>query len=235
MRTHIRMHFEKRTNELQEENFISCILEDDDGSRRVAEMRTMADLPRVILENPTLSALLAEGAADCTEQPLSCHFCPFVTPYRANLAKHLAVVHKVGLDAKLTQDLQALLESHVIGSAAEPPASTESERHDPVENGNPVSSPPLPAIKLEPEVKLEVEEVDDKTRTSSSVPHSPSEETPKTEATSNGNTTGTNGPDIQRYCKACNITFSYTESFLAHKRFYCTKPESTTPPETAVQ
>ncbi|KAG0729206.1 Zinc finger protein ush [Chionoecetes opilio] len=234
MRTHIRMHFEKRTNELQEENFISCILEDDDGSRRVAEMRTMADLPRVILENPTLSALLAEGAADCSEQPLSCHFCPFVTPYRSTLAKHLAVVHKVGLDAKLTQDLQAILEGHAMASAAEPPTTTEPERHDPVENGNPVSSPPLLAIKLEPEVKLEVEEVDEKNQTSS-MPHSPSEESAKTEATSNGSPTSTNGPDIQKYCKACNITFSYTESFLAHKRFYCTKPESTTPPETAVQ
>ncbi|XP_063867684.1 zinc finger protein ush-like isoform X1 [Scylla paramamosain] len=231
MRTHIRMHFEKRTNELQEENFISCILEDDDGSRRVAEMRTMADLPRVILENPTLSALLAEGAAECTDQPLSCHFCPFVTPYRASLAKHLTVVHKVGIDAKL----QALLEGQAMGSVADAPATPETERHDPVENGNPVSSPPLPAIKLEPEVKLEVEEVNDKTRTFSSMPHSPSEETSKAEATSNGGTTSTNGPDIQRYCKACNITFSFTESFLAHKRFYCTKPESTTPPETAVQ
>ncbi|XP_050734224.1 zinc finger protein ush-like isoform X3 [Eriocheir sinensis] len=234
MRTHIRMHFEKRTNELQEENFISCILEDDDGSRRSAEMRTMADLPRVILENPTLSALLAEGAADCSEQPLSCHFCPFVTPYRTNLARHLAVAHKAGLDAKLTQDIQALIEGHVMNSAAEPPAASESEKHDPVENGNPVSSPPLPAIKLEPEVKLEVEEVEEKTRTPS-VPLSPAEENSKAEATSNGGTAGTNGPDIPRYCKACNITFSYMESFLAHKRFYCTKPESTTPPETAVQ
>ncbi|XP_042206989.1 zinc finger protein ush-like isoform X2 [Homarus americanus] len=232
MRTHIRMHFEKRTNDLQEENFISCILDEDDGSRRAAEARGVADLPRVILENPTLSALLAEGAADCSDQPLSCHFCPFVTPFRNNLARHLALVHKVGFDAKLTQDLQALLEGHVMG-ATEASATGESERHDPVENGNPVSSPPLPAVKLEPEVKLEVDE-DDKGRIVPSTPHSPKDEESTPEVPTSGSASS-NGADVPRYCKACNITFSYIESFLAHKRFYCSKPESNTPPETAVQ
>ncbi|XP_071552949.1 zinc finger protein ush isoform X3 [Panulirus ornatus] len=233
MRTHIRMHFEKRTNDLQEENFISCILDEDDGSRRAAEARGVADLPRVILENPTLSALLAEGAADCSDQPLSCHFCPFVTTFRNNLARHLAVVHKVGFDAKLTQDLQALLEGHVMNSS-DTPASGESERQDPVENGNPVSSPPLPAVKLEPEVKLEVEEGDDKGRTAQTTPHSPVGDDTAPEVPSSGSSSNSSA-DVPRYCKACNITFSYMESFLAHKRFYCSKPESSTPPETAVQ
>nr|XP_045597295.1 zinc finger protein ush-like isoform X1 [Procambarus clarkii] len=233
MRTHIRMHFEKRTNDLQEENFISCILDEDDGSRRAAEARGVADLPRVILENPTLSALLAEGAADCSDQPLSCHFCPFVTPFRNNLARHLALVHKVGFDAKLTQDLQALLEGHVVESS-EASTTGESERRDPVENGNPVSSPPLPAVKLEPEVKLEVDEGDDKINTAPTTPHSPTDNETIPEVTSSGSTSN-NGAEVPRYCKTCNITFSYTESFLAHKRFYCSKPESNTPPETAVQ
>ncbi|XP_069988315.1 zinc finger protein ush isoform X3 [Penaeus vannamei] len=235
MRTHIRMHFEKRTNDLQEENFIACILEDDDGSRRGAESRGVADLPRVILENPTLSALLTEGAAaDHSDQPLSCHFCPFVTPYRSNLARHLALAHKVGFDAKLTQDLQAILESRVRAASDAPPA--DAERQEPVENGNPASPPPLPAIKLEPEVKLEVEEGEDKVRSGPTTPHSPAEDTPSAEAggAASGETNG-NGADIPRHCKACNITFSYLESFLAHKRFYCSKPESNTPPETAVQ
>lgn len=232
MRTHIRMHFEKRTNDLQEENFIACILEDDDGSCRAAEAKGVADLPRVMLENPTLSALLAEGAAaDRAEQPLSCHFCPFVTPFRSNLARHLALAHKVGFDAKLTQDLQALLENRVRGSTEMP--TTEPEPPNPIENGNPVSPPPLPAIKLEPEVKLEVEDNDEKGRTGATIPHSPlndiKSEIPDSASSNN------NGTDTPRHCKACNITFSYLESFLAHKRFYCTKPESSTPPETAVQ
>ena len=232
MRTHIRMHFEKRTNDLQEENFIACILEDDDGSGRAAEARGIADLPRVILENPTLSALLAEGAAaDRSEQPLTCHFCPFVTPFRSYLARHLALAHKVGFDAKLTQEIQALLENRVRGATEAP--TTEPEPQNPVENGNPVSPPPIPAIKLEPEVKLEVEDTDDKGKTGLAVSHNPVDEIKReiSESTSPNN----NSTDTPRHCKACNITFSYLESFLAHKRFYCTKPESTTPPETAVQ
>ncbi|KAK4305101.1 hypothetical protein Pmani_022977 [Petrolisthes manimaculis] len=237
MRTHIRMHFEKRTNDLQEENFISCIVEDDDGSRRAAEARGVADLPRVILENPTLSALLAEGGGECSDQPLTCHFCTFVTPFRTTLARHLAFAHKVGLDAKLTQDLQALLEGHaavahdasVSGSG---PSPSETKRQDAVENGNPVSSPPLPAIKLEPEVKIEVEEVDDKPQPPQTSPHSSPNDVAPSEVPGQS---GTSEGDITRYCKTCNITFSYTESFLAHKRFYCSKPESSTPPETAVQ
>ncbi|XP_069949029.1 zinc finger protein ush-like [Cherax quadricarinatus] len=232
MRTHIRMHFEKRTNDLQEENFISCILDEDDGSRRAAEAQGVADLPRVILENPTLSALLAEGVAECSDQPISCHFCPFIAPYRSNLARHLALVHKVGFDAKLTQDLQALLEGHVAAST-EASSTEDAERRDPVENGNPISSPPLPAVKLEPEVKLEVEEFEDKIHTTPTNPHSPMMDNESTtEVAGSGSSSGA---DVPRYCKACNITFSYTESFLAHKRFYCSKPESTTPPETAVQ
>ncbi|XP_066963740.1 zinc finger protein ush isoform X2 [Macrobrachium rosenbergii] len=232
MRTHIRMHFEKRTNDLQEENFIACILEDDDGSCRAAEARGVADLPRVILENPTLSALLAEGAAaDRAEQPLSCHFCPFVTPFRSNLARHLALAHKVGFDAKLTQDLQALLENRVRNSAEAP--AVESEPQNPTENGNPVSPPPLPPIKLEPEVKLEVEDSDDKGRSGPALSRSPVEDI-KSEISESASSNN-NGKDTPRHCKACNITFSYLESFLAHKRFYCTKPESSTPPETAVQ
>ncbi|KAK7067510.1 hypothetical protein SK128_014129, partial [Halocaridina rubra] len=233
MRTHIRMHFEKRTNDLQEENFIACILEEEDGSSRAAEARGVADLPRVILENPTLSALLAEGAAaDRSEQPLKCHFCPFITPYRINLARHLALAHKVSFDAKLSQDLQAMLESRIRGSTET--SAVEPESSHPVENGNPVSPPPLPAIKLEPEVKLEVEDCDDKVRSVASLPpHSPMNEV-KSEI-SDSSSPNNNGTDTPRYCKACNITFSYLESFMAHKRFYCTKPESTTPPETAVQ
>lgn len=31
MRTHIRMHFDKKTNDFNEENYISCILDEDNN------------------------------------------------------------------------------------------------------------------------------------------------------------------------------------------------------------
>ncbi|CAL4138796.1 unnamed protein product [Meganyctiphanes norvegica] len=243
MRTHIRMHFEKRTNDLQEENFIACILEDEDGFRRGGESRSIADLPRVILENPTLSALLANDASVSThtEQPMSCHFCPFATHNRGDFIRHLALMHKVDF----TPQLQAILQRQVSPNQDDNTIQTQpsgQESQDFLENNTAISPPPMSAIKLEPEVKLEVDE-DELAKSNSSSPslsHQLEDDRLSSSAASSDVTKANSGcsieqQDVERYCKACNITFSYLDSFQAHKRFYCTKAESTTPPETAVQ
>ena len=250
MRTHIRMHFEKRTNDLQEENFIECILEDNDRRFRMnnsqdPRMGNLSSQQQALLENPALAAILSNSTkslVEMSEPPLSCSICPYVTTNRQAFIKHLALVHKLGVELKKFLDSQS-----------ENSASNEKseQRENSGGSSSARNSPPMVDVKLEPEVKLEVtepeeevtlstasqckspEEKDKTSRNDSSTSRSscsPSEET-------NGPTPSTSvetNPPLHR-CHDCNISFSYTDSFMAHKRYYCNRQQSNTPPETTVQ
>ncbi|XP_050685402.1 zinc finger protein ush isoform X2 [Leptidea sinapis] len=127
MRTHIRMHFRDKPADLQEESFISCVVEDD--SREAS------------------SPSPAGG-----ERVHRCGSCAYTSTYRGNVVRHARLVH-----------------------AADDP---EPERMSPAPA--PVAPPAL--VKKEPELD---------------------EETPN-------------------YCKSCNISFKYVNTYKAHKQFYCT-------------
>lgn len=290
MRTHIRMHFEKRTNDLQEENFIECILEDDDRRYRMInshEMRmNLSEHQQALMENPALAAaiLSSSGApmSDAVEPPLSCTICSFVTPHRATFIKHLALVHKLGVQIK------NFLDCHTGSSSTE--SKNLSDSVDSHENGggaaaSNTSSPPLSAVKLEPEVKLEVPDMEEDVQMRSSSkspchdgsggeasrnatpsPHGRATSTsPVAKSVPNGlpmlvaavagglssstvagsvassvrvtgaNPSIPNHAEMIHHCDSCDISFSYLDSFLAHKRFYCRSGQSNTPPETIVQ
>ncbi|KAB7494933.1 Zinc finger protein ush [Armadillidium nasatum] len=176
MRTHIRMHFEKRSNDLQEESFIACILEDEDQRVRSSnvsnEARKMIESTRILLENTAFSTLLGDGAAlsEQVEPPLTCIYCPFITPSRTTLLQHLTIVHKIVQEFEMGQEED------------EPSARSGSES-----DSKPSSSPLIP----------------------------------------NGSSSC--------YCQICKVSFSLLETYVAHKRFNCARPESRTPPETTVQ
>ena len=182
MRTHIRMHFEKRTSELQEENFISCILEQNDNRVDARDEESIAALDpqtkrilettKLMLENSALASLFR---ADNDSTDISCCFCAYKGSSKADLFRHIAASHKLGSDSDAGSD------------------------------ENMPESPPH--IKLEPEVKIEVQDE------------------------ISGKTNGQNGG----YCNTCDITFTMRDSYIAHKRLYCTQGSSRTPPETTVQ
>ncbi|XP_047507361.1 zinc finger protein ush isoform X1 [Pieris napi] len=121
MRTHIRMHFREKPSDLQEESFISCVLEDD-------TRETTSPSPGV------------------GERIHRCGSCAYTSTYRGNVVRHARLVH-----------------------ATEDP---EPEETTPI---------PPADIKKEPEID---------------------EDTPN-------------------YCKSCNISFKYVNTYKAHKQFYC--------------
>ncbi|CAG9567529.1 unnamed protein product [Danaus chrysippus] len=119
MRTHIRVHFREKPSDLQEESYISCVLEEE--------------------SRESTSPAPAAG-----ERVHRCSSCAYTSTYRGNVVRHARLVH-----------------------ADEP----EPDR----------TSPP-PDIKKEPDVD---------------------EDTPN-------------------FCKSCNISFKYVNTYKAHKQFYCT-------------
>ncbi|XP_037976949.2 zinc finger protein ush isoform X2 [Plutella xylostella] len=122
MRTHIRMHFNKKPADLQEETYIACVVEDD--SREATSPSPAAG-----------------------ERVHRCSSCAYTSTYRGNVVRHARLVH----------------------------ATEEPEEE--------TSPTPTPDIKKEPETELE--------------------ETPN-------------------YCKSCDISFKYVNTYKAHKQFYCT-------------
>ena len=167
MRTHIRMHFEKRTNDLQEENFIECILEDDDRRFRMnnsinsQEMRrNLSDHQQALLENsPLAAAILSNGGPmlpDAVEPSLTCTICPYATNHRESFINHLALVHKLGVE------LKNFLESQAGPSKSQDATDApENNNNNSSSSSVPGSSPPISTFKLEPEVKLEVPDTEE--------------------------------------------------------------------------
>lgn len=77
MRTHIRMHFDKKTNDFNEENYISCTLDDDNAETIVA-------LPSVSLPNQSSSPENAQTAA-ITQTTHHCEKCSYSSTFKGNL------------------------------------------------------------------------------------------------------------------------------------------------------
>ncbi|XP_033208044.1 zinc finger protein ush [Belonocnema kinseyi] len=128
MRTHIRMHFEKRGTDLQEENYITCVLDDE--------------------------------TTTATPEP-----APAVTPE------------------------EVPVETQVNG---------KSERKS---SPQPQQNPPQPPASQTPTGAGKVKQE--------------REDTPPPEESLDPSKTG------PRYCRSCDISFTYLSTFIAHKKFYC--------------
>ena len=243
MRTHIRMHFEKRTNDLQEENFIECILENDDRRFRMGnsqEMRmNLPDHQQALMDNPALAAAILSNSAaamsETTDPPLSCTICPFVTPHRASFIKHLALVHKLGMELKNFLEKQTGLQQL---------SNDLNESHDSAKSALIRNSPPLVSVKLEPEVKIEVNDAEDDNAAALLQSESPNIYDKSSRLSSPTSRTlqspsygpSTSGPhEPLHHCHGCNISFEKESSYATHRSFYCKRQQSNTPPETTVQ
>lgn len=83
MRTHIRMHFDKKTNDFNEENYISCTLDDENTEATVATAAPTTPLPL-----PTVSNQISSPD---NSQPLPvgqihhCDKCSYTTTFKGNL------------------------------------------------------------------------------------------------------------------------------------------------------
>ncbi|PSN40344.1 hypothetical protein C0J52_17062 [Blattella germanica] len=94
MRTHIRMHFEKRTTDLQEENFITCII-GDEGALGSQQQPIVVPPPDVPVITPEVQ--IAEGGeGGRTEKLHFCDLCNYSSTYKGNVVRHHRLVHLHG-------------------------------------------------------------------------------------------------------------------------------------------
>ncbi|XP_019867169.2 zinc finger protein ush isoform X2 [Aethina tumida] len=84
MRTHIRMHFDKRSPDLQEEKYISYILEDD--GTNTMEVNVAPNVPAVSIERPV------SPAAELP--PIVCPKCPYTSSSKSSILRHIKQVHE---------------------------------------------------------------------------------------------------------------------------------------------
>ncbi|KAL7298685.1 hypothetical protein TKK_0008446 [Trichogramma kaykai] len=147
MRTHIRMHFEKRGADLKEEKYITYVLEDD---------VTIPTQPE-----PVLVATPEEVSADAQQQQQQLN----------GKSSEPGVIRKSPLPITTTSN-NSPATSPTVSPA---PGKIKQEREE---------TPPLP-------------------------PPSPAEES--LDVTKSG----------PRYCRSCDISFTYLSTFIAHKKFYC--------------
>ncbi|KAE8741618.1 hypothetical protein FOCC_FOCC012820 [Frankliniella occidentalis] len=235
MRTHIRMHFEKGLPDLQEENYITCVMEDD------AAIPAPIPVPAPLATPPTPPAHMSSltttteasslpgsgsaGRSDADKQ-FNCDYCSYTTLDKNNLRHH--VKHAHGRSS----------EENALPTSLNPSSTSDDQRPPNALNGaNRVKVKQEKQdeefkrieefkVKEEPIFVNDVEErssiraspllLEDSKASLQSV-----EDISRDEIVSaNNNKTG------PKYCKTCDIKFTLYDSFMTHKKFYCTRSES---------
>lgn len=187
MKTHIRMHFDKRSPDLQEEKYISYILEDDNIGTGM-EVAIAPNLPQEDVPNsPSL---------DTRPEPHHlCPQCPYSSPYKANVVRHIKLVHEVNMEDTLSNG------EDKGGNKNMPQLEEEEEiivKKEAMEPEVIIAQVEGATIKEEPDLPT--------TPKSKSLDEEIMQEVAKPGA---------------NYCKSCDIYFNYTSTFIAHKKFYC--------------
>lgn len=82
MRTHIRMHLDKKSNDINEEHYISCILQDDSTE--------IPPLGASIVASATSPGIVEQTNA---QQLFSCESCNYSSTSKGNVIRHNKLVH----------------------------------------------------------------------------------------------------------------------------------------------
>ncbi|XP_049816419.1 zinc finger protein ush [Schistocerca nitens] len=210
MRTHIRMHFEKRTADLQEENYITCITGEDAVHQTQQPQQGAAPAPA-----PTPASAPAPAPTSATdaypESPSDggdsgridklhfCDACSYNSSYKGNVVRHCKLVHsgRAGVGVATADDAPGgatadavVAATTVAAAAATPRAGADADasvvKREPAEGEGAVS-----AVKTEPGA-------DDAHGAAAEV-----------------------NLARPKYCKSCDISFQYLSTFIAHKKYYC--------------
>ncbi|KAK9870555.1 hypothetical protein WA026_008116 [Henosepilachna vigintioctopunctata] len=193
MRTHIRMHFEKRSPDLQEEKYITYILEDD-GAQSVEVNVSTGSVTSNQVDDREISPN-SDLRSEAT--PHQCNQCSYTSPYKANILRHIKMVHS-------NHAPQSSDRIEVNGSSKSMPNLEEDEE---IRIKKEVIEPEVIIAQIDEPVKQEVlESMKDEKKIKIET-----EEEILQEATKAG----------PKYCKSCDISFTYYSTFLAHKKFYC--------------
>ncbi|KAF2880759.1 hypothetical protein ILUMI_25410 [Ignelater luminosus] len=194
MRTHIRMHFDKRSPDLQEEKYISYILEDDGANVVEASMTPSTTGPSNVTDDRAVSPS-SEGRAE----PLHhCAQCSYSSVYKANVLRHVKLVHNVAEEEHLSN-----------GSTDKNSKSMPTLEED--------EEIVVKKEAIEPEVIIApIEEV-----TKEEPADVSPEEKSKQESEKEDEALKDESKQRNKYCKSCDISFKFHTTYIAHKKFYC--------------
>ncbi|XP_062548859.1 zinc finger protein ush isoform X2 [Armigeres subalbatus] len=284
MRTHIRMHFDKKTNDFNEENYITCILEEDGieipPAAAVASAAAAAAAVAATTAQLMNQAVAAAQAASHQQLPpirhvennsggLSghvhyCELCPYYSAYKLNVAKHIKLIHgreRPPSNSPLVgEGGESLIFNGDSGnSTPRPPISSTPGpnvksliKTEPEDDRPEDADVDVDVVLEEPEVIIKTEAAEQPTNQLMGSPPPPlllasqpahhlkvkplhpggpgglktspnHQSQPKTPSPPGYlGEINHSGPN---HCDACDITFNYVNTFIAHKKFYCKKSQ----------
>ncbi|XP_034237477.1 zinc finger protein ush [Thrips palmi] len=227
MRTHIRMHFEKGLPDLQEENYIKCVMEDD------AALPAPIPIPAPLATPPTAatdaSSLPGAGAVAAEVDPdrqFTCNFCSFTSLYKSSILHHIKHAHGASIEEAASNSLSNPDDqrpSNALNGTDRVTIKVENQDRDfdAVENFK---------CKEEPVFISDAEERASRSiRTSPLILEDSKPSVKSAEELNRGDeaVSANNNKSGPKYCESCDISFSLYDSFKTHKKFYCrSEPDS---------
>ncbi|KAL1457983.1 hypothetical protein WDU94_008160 [Cyamophila willieti] len=200
MRTHIRMHFETRSADVVEDNFITCVIDDAAGINNNNEG---TDLSKQNSRSENFNN------NDIEMSPESTH--------NVN-----GIIRKNKFQDVTIQDdrVENEIKKEVIDPEEYIDVDEDSNSHIDTNNCNASSSPNLENNTLD----LTRGNSESKMKCELDITRIQNEVSVKKENLGNEITRVESETDEDsRYCTTCDITFNYASSLIAHKKFYCPK------------
>ncbi|XP_037708858.1 zinc finger protein ush isoform X2 [Drosophila subpulchrella] len=219
MRTHIRTHFDKKTSDVNEEHYMTCIFEEE-GSTLTQELSPAPGAP----------ATVAHDSMDHPSQMFNCDYCNYASTYKGNVLRHMKLLHphvpinspSISPDTRdqdVTSNPTPNQHSNSDGSNGE--AASFHIKSEPLDN------PPTLSLVHEnnnspistPHIKAEPMEIGTDVAPGGLVP-------PMASPLGNSSVAATAAAVaaaevMKKYCSTCDISFQYVKTYLAHKQFYC--------------
>ncbi|XP_046403888.1 zinc finger protein ush-like [Ischnura elegans] len=213
-----------------EEHLIACILEDE---MEVAPMVPVATTDALASRSTTPATDSDDASGAGGERMHYCEVCGYSSTYKGNVVRHLKLVHKCSNPGGPTEE--GVMGPGIVMRENEDSRSPGPKTGDPSVNGHreDVEDDDDEDMELRAEslVKVEMLEVDEEECQSDvrsevieegvSVKREVSaDEDKRSEDDDNKKGEGKVDP---KHCRSCDITFNYLPSFIAHKKFYCTR------------
>ncbi|XP_070067506.1 zinc finger protein ush isoform X2 [Drosophila takahashii] len=222
MRTHIRTHFDKKTSDVNEEHYMTCIFEEEGNQ----------EMPPA--GGASASAVVSIDSMDHPSQMFNCDYCNYASSYKGNVLRHMKLMHphvainspSISPDAR-DQEVSSITTTnqHSNSEGSNGEAASFHIKSEPLDapptlslvhdnNNSPI--PTMPHIKAEP---MEIG-APDVTSPGGLVP-------PMASPLGNSSVAAAAAAAVaaaevmKKYCSTCDISFNYVKTYLAHKQFYC--------------
>ncbi|KAH8273674.1 hypothetical protein KR018_007990, partial [Drosophila ironensis] len=217
MRTHIRTHFDKKTSDVNEEHYMTCIFEEDSVVNVTPEILPSAGVPATV-----------PGSLETMEHPpqlYNCDYCNYGSTYKGNVLRHMKLLHPHAAISSPsispeTRDQDVISNStpnqhsndgsngdatsfHIKSEPLDAPPATLSLMHE--NNNSPVATPHIKSEPLDIDVALPP-------------PVPPTVASPLGVAAA---AAAAAAEAMKKYCSVCDISFNYVKTYLAHKQYYC--------------